>query len=744
MRQLALDQSSGALSFLRGPELSCLHDGILVRTSFSVVSSGTEGSKVTLASKPLWEKARERPDQVARVLESVRSEGVVATVQKVRERLAAPQPLGYSLSGIVTAVGDRCEGFHIGMLVACGGASACHAEMVSVPRNLAVPVPEGVPLEDACFATVASVALHGVRTGVVAIGDRALVIGLGLIGQLAARLCATAGAHVFGIDPRADRVQLALESGVERADTALDSSAARQVRDWSGGRGADVVLITAGGADNQPLILAGAAARDRARVVVVGAVGLDVPREAFYEKELSLVVSRSYGPGRYDAAFEEKGFAYPVGFIPWTERRNMEEILALLASGRLSLDGMRGVRVPFERAPEAYELLGGKAGRSPITAVLEYEGGLRSDGGDPASAAATGGDADVHQLVASTDRTTAPHAPSPAAHTPLPLEISFIGMGSFASSYLLPAVKSVEGVRLARVVTSTALKAETARSRGGFQSATTNADEAIGAPDAKIIFIATRHDSHARYAEAALKAGRAVFVEKPLALTSIELERISQVIRATHGRLMVGFNRRFAPATQWTLEALGPNRAGLRFLYRVNAGHLPENHWILDPEIGGGRLLGEGCHFLDLACFAAQSAPLEVHARALDHATGAAGPQSFRIEIAFANGATAGIEYLSGGDPSLPKERIEIHRSGTSVVIDDFRSVSAHRDGRRRTKRWGACDKGHRAEVRAFLEAVRSGAPTPIPEEESIRTTALTLAAARSIRESRPLRREEW
>ncbi len=743
MKQLSLDIGDGALSILDVPVVPCPLDGILVRTAFSVVSSGTEGSKVSLASKPLWEKARERPDQVARVLESVRSEGIVATAQKVRERLSAPQPLGYSLAGVVTAVGDRCEGFCVGMPVACGGESACHAEMVSVPRNLAVPVPEGVPLEDACFATVGSVALHGVRTGGVAIGDRVLIIGLGLIGQLALRLCAAAGAHVFGVDPRADRIQLALESGAESGETSLDRSTAQQIQDWSGGRGSDVVLITAGGADNQPLVLAGEAARDRARVVVVGAVGLDVPREAFYEKELSLVVSRSYGPGRYDAAFEEKGFAYPVGFVPWTERRNMEEILALLASGRLSLDGIRGVRVPFERAPEAYELLAGKAVPSPITAVLEYEGG-RSDGADPASAAATRGDADMHQLVATMDRTATPHAPSPAAHMPLPLEVSFIGMGSFATSYLLPAVKSVEGVRLSRVVTSTALKAETAKSRGGFQSAGTNAGEAIAAPDSKIIFIATRHDSHARYAEAALMAGRAVFVEKPLALSSIELDRIAQLIRATQGRLMVGFNRRFAPATQWALEALGPNRAGLRFLYRVNAGHLPENHWILDPEIGGGRLLGEGCHFLDLACFAAQSAPLEVHARALDHATSTSGPQSFRIEIAFANGATAGIEYLSGGDSSLGKERIEIHRSGTSVVIDDFRSVSAHRNGKRRTKRWGARDKGHRAEVRAFLEAVRSGAPTPIPEEESIRTTALTLAAARSVREGRPLRREEW
>ncbi len=723
MKQLVLDPSGGTLRVQDVPEARLGSDGILVRVVCSAISPGTERSKVALAEGSLLDKARERPDQVAKVLDAVRTEGLVATAQKVRERLSSPQPLGYSLAGTVIEVGEGCDEFRVGMRVACAGATACHAEIVAVPRNLAVPVPANVPLEDACFATIGSVALHGIRTAGVALGDRVLVIGLGLIGQLATRLCVAAGAHVFGVDPRRDRVELALESGAEAGDGSLDKSTAQQIVDWSDGRGADVVLITAGGADNEPLVLAGAAARDRAKVVVVGAVGLDVPRESFYEKELTLVVSRSYGPGRYDPSFEEKGMAYPIGFVPWTERRNMEEFLSLLATRRLTLEGLKGATIPFERAPEGYALLSGEDGPSPISVVLEYEPGARLESNGSA---------------ASADLTI-----PPAAFTPRPTQVSFLGLGNFASAHLLPVVRAVPGATLEHVVTSTPLKAETARKRSGFRVAGTSAEPALADPRTEIVFIATRHDSHARYAEAALRAHKAVFVEKPLALTSAELDRVATTIRATQGRLMVGFNRRFAPATRWALEALGSNRDQLRILMRINAGALPHNHWLLDAETGGGRLLGEGCHFIDLACFLAGSAPATVETHALDAPHNDAGHQSFRIEITFENGATAGIDYLSNGDVSLPKERIEIHRSGTSIVIDDFRSASLHRAGRRRTKKWGARDKGHRAEVKAFLDAVRTGAPTPIPEEESILSTALTLAAARSIREARPLTREE-
>jgi predicted dehydrogenase/threonine dehydrogenase-like Zn-dependent dehydrogenase len=740
VKQLGLDPGTGVIELCETPMPARRPDAIIVRSAFSLISSGTELSKLDLAKKSLLDKARERPDQVAKVLDAVRTDGLVATALKVRERLATPQPLGYSLAGTILEVGEGCDEFHVGMRVACGGASAAHAEIVSIPRNLAVPIPEGVALRDACFATVGSVALHGLRTANVALGDRVLVIGLGLIGQLTVRLCVAAGAHVFGVDPRSDRLALALQSGACAGDSALDGATALQVFDWSAGRGADVVLITAGGADNQPLVVAGAAARDRARVVVVGAVDLDVPRESFYEKELSLVVSRSYGPGRYDPSFEEKGMTYPVGFVPWTERRNMEELLNLLASERLSLSGLNDLSVPFERAPEGYDLLAGKDGPSPVSVVLEYEP-------DPDVGRANAAELEILAGTRNGAGLGVTTADSPSTFTPRSPQVSFIGLGNFASSHLLPAVRRATDATLEHVVTATPLKAETARRRAGFRAAGTSAADAIDDPQTEVVFIATRHDSHARYAELALRANKAVFVEKPLALNATELDRVATVIRATQGRLMVGFNRRFAPATRWALEQLGANseaRAGLRFLCRVNAGALPHHHWLLDPDTGGGRLLGEGCHFIDLACFVAGAAPSRIHASALDSPHLDAGHQSFRIEIEFTNGATAGIDYLAGGDASLPKERIEIHRSGTSIVIDDFRSASVHRAGRRRTKTWASRDKGHNAEVRAFLDAVRTGARTPIPEEESFLSTALTLAAARSIREARPLERKEW
>jgi predicted dehydrogenase len=322
--------------------------------------------------------------------------------------------------------------------------------------------------------------------------------------------------------------------------------------------------------------------------------------------------------------------------------------------------------------------------------------------------------------------------------------VSVVGVGNFATATLLPAIRSVPGVALTRAIASTPLRAEAVRNRWGFTSAGAAAAEAWSSPESDVVFIATRHDTHARLTEDALRAGRAVFVEKPLALNPLELEAVETVLRATAGRLMVGFNRRFAPSLDLALRALGPNRAGLRFLARVNAGALPPSHWLLDPEIGGGRLLGEVCHFLDLACFVAKSPPVEVHAHALDTSAHLNGPQSYRVEIAFENGATAGIDYLAGGDVSLPKERFEIHHSGVSIVLDDFRTLSIHRGGSRQVRRWASRDKGHAAEIRAFLDAVRTGGPTPIPEEESLTSTALTLAAARSLRERRALERGTW
>ena len=728
MRQISLNQDNGAVTVVEAAKPSPSAHEAIVRTSYSVVSSGTELSKVQVGAMPLWEKARTRPDQVAKVLETARNEGPVAAMNKVRERLSTPQPLGYSLAGVVEAVGAACTAFRVGDRVACGGRTANHAEYAVAPVNLSVPVPDDVGLRDAAFATVGAIAMHGLRTGGVAIGDRVLVIGLGLLGQIATRLAVAAGAHVFGVDPREDRAQLAVDSGADAAQTSLDLATARAVFAWSRGRGADVVVIAAGGADNSPLVLAGEAARDRAKVVVVGAIDLKIPREPYYHKELSLVVSRSYGPGRYDPEFEEKGFAYPPGYVPWTERRNMEEILAQIACGRLSTEGLVGLTLPFDRAPEGYEILAGESGPAPISLLLEYAPGSSSLSRGPREAAV---------------RAPAPVRVAARAFEPRGLRVSVVGVGNFATTTLLPAISAVPGSSLVRAVATSPLKAEAVKSRWKFHGATTDPHDVLTDTEADIVAIATRHDTHAAFADAALRANRAVFVEKPLAITAEELEKVATTIRATQGRLMVGFNRRFAPATAWALERLGADRGGIRFLCRINAGPLPSEHWLLDPDIGGGRLLGEACHFVDLACHVVGSDPIEVLGRDRDAGIGKT-PQDFAVEIAFANGSTATIEYLSSGDPSLAKERFEIHRQGVSIVIEDFKKAECYRSGKVTRARWATRDKGHRAEIRAFLDAVRTGGPTPIPEEESIRSTTLTLAAARSIREGRPLRSEEW
>jgi polar amino acid transport system substrate-binding protein len=560
--------------------------------------------------------------------------------------------------------------------------------------------------------------------GEVSIGDRVLVIGLGLMGQLATRLCLAAGARVFGVDPDRSRADLALEWGVERADSSLDRSTVLQILDWSRGRGADVILITAGGADSRPLVLAGDAARDRAKVVVVGAVGLDVPRESFYEKELSLVVSRSYGPGRYDAEFEEKGYAYPPGFVPWTERRNMEEVLDLIAGGRLPLDGLRGAIVPLERAPEAYDLIRSEA--PPISIVLEY-GPITERAPEPRAPVSSSAPTRAPSLrLISHARSVSPSWAWEISHPRICFRLKQLA-------------ESLE-----HVVTLSPLKAEHARKRSGFRSSTTDGRAAIEDARTEIVFVATRHDTHARWVEAALLATQGGLRRKARwrspRETTIESRPSEGHPGTAHGGLQSAVRAGHCLGTPSAgIEPLRTSRHAPRQCGSASGAPLA-------PRSRDGRWpsTGRGVPFIDYACFIAGAAPHSIEARALD-AIGEHGHQSFHIEIAFANGATAGIDYLCGGDASLAKERIEIHRSGLSIVIDDFRSASLHRGGRRvATKGWRGHGKGHTAEVKAFLEAVRSGGRTPIPEEDSLRSTALTLAAAMSLREGRAIDHNEW
>ncbi len=597
-------------------------------------------------------------------------------------------------------VGEGVDGIAPGDRVACGGEGANHAEILAVPRNLVAPVPEGVAFEDAAYATVGAVALHGVRQAEVGLGDTVGVIGLGLVGQLAARLLAAAGCRVVGIDLDQAAVELVrpvATMALNRADASLEASA----RATSNGIGLDAMLLCASSASSDPLELAVQLARDRGRIVVVGETRIDVDRAPLYEKELELRMSRSYGPGRYDREYEEHGRDLPPGYVRWTEQRNMQAFLDLVAAGRIRPSELTTHRFPIDDAADAYRVVAHPSdGERAFGVLLTYDE-------QPA-------------------QSVAPAAPrAPRTMSP---GVAVVGAGAFARSTLIPALRD-EGARLVAVASSRGLGAADVASRFGFERAGSFdeilADDGIGA-----VVIATRHASHASLAAAALRAGKAVFVEKPLALTWEQLTEVEGAITAD-STLMVGFNRRFAPLVE-RLRAELPEVGDLVLLMRVNAGPLPDEHWLHDPADGGGRLLGEGCHFVDLLAHLAGSPAVSGHAVAV--------PQpgrpiqcsdSFTAHVRF-QGAVGTLVYSGGGDTKLPKERLEALGGGAAAVLDDFRVLTVHRGGKRRE--WKSSrDKGHRAEIRHFLAAV-AGEADPLPTRPYLDSTRLTLTLADSLR----------
>jgi len=710
MRQVVQNYRTGKLSVEDVPAPALRPGGLLIRTSCSAVSAGTERSKVELARKNLIAKAMARPDQVRKVIDTVRREGLAATYHKVLNKLDSLSPLGYSTAGRVVAVGPGCERFTVGDHVACAGAGhANHAEVVWAPGNLCAPIPEGVDLAEAAFACIGAIALHGVRQAEVRLGEVVAVIGLGVLGQLTVQLLKASGCRVIGIDVDPWKVQVASKSGADLALARADDVVA-QVSAISRGRGADAVIITAAAQTNDPFVLAGELARDRAHIVLVGAVPIEVPRSPYYEKELDVRLSRSYGPGRYDPIYEEKGLDYPIGYVRWTENRNMEAFLGAIASKQISLAPLITHRFSLAEAESAYDLVAGVVDEPYLGIVLTY---------------------------ASAPAEEAPQAPEPiltagADRKVRSANIGFIGAGGFAGGTLIPILRSIPGVSLAKVCTAGGLSARDTAIRHQFAYSVSEPDEVLDDPMINVVVIATRHDSHAELVGRALERGKTVFVEKPLALSREQLGAVMQIARR-RPMLMVGFNRRFSPHAERVRRAVAGCAGGLVINIRVSAGPIADDSWIHDPDVGGGRLLGEGCHFVDLAQYLAGSAPRRVHAAAL----GSADPASrlrdnFTIAIEFANGSLATILYTSKGDPALGKERIEVFRGGTSAVIDDFHTTTIMRGGRAerfRTKQ----DKGHREELTRFVGMATQGSPSPIPLEELEQSTLATIAAFESL-----------
>lgn len=707
MNQLTQNLKSGKMELLETPFPAMTDGKVLVRTYYSLISAGTEGGKVKTARSSLINKAKQKPEQVRQVIDTLKSEGLQSTYQKVMNKLDAPAPLGYSCAGEVIDVGRNVRGFQVGDLVACGGAEAAHAELAAVPENLCVKVPKGVKLEHAAFTTVASIALQGIRQADLRVGESCAVIGLGLIGQLTVQILKVSGAKVAGIDIDPDMVALAKKSGadvwLERHGEGLEE----EIAELSGGFGVDAVIITAGTSSLDPVELAGRLCRKKGKVVIVGAVPTGFSRPNYYKKELDLRMSSSYGPGRYDDDYEQKGVDYPIGYVRWTENRNMQAFLDLVKAGKLNIDLLITHRFDFKDALDAYELILKKS--EPVAGIL-----LKYD----------------------TDKKLAPfvevHQPKVSGKALQP-QVGFIGAGSFAQKFLLPNAKKYS--RMVAVATAVGHETRNAADKYGFQFASGEAEDVIHHQDVNTVFIATRHDSHADYVLKCLNAGKNVFVEKPLCMTEDELEQIKAEYEKKRVHLMVGFNRRFAPLLDKVMQKLHKNTLKATN-YRINVGKIPADHWTQDPDVGGGRIVGEVCHFVDLCMYISGSKPVLVHASAMDTAQNL--NDTLVVNLKFENGSVATISYFANGSKKLEKEYLEIYSNGMTAVLHDFKRLEFYGNKKEVTK--STQDKGHAEEVKQFLKAVEKGLPTPIPFEDVYLSSLIPFKILESIRSGKAIR----
>jgi predicted dehydrogenase/threonine dehydrogenase-like Zn-dependent dehydrogenase len=728
VKQVVQNYKSGELAVLDVPVPGCKPGGVLVRSAYSLISTGTELMKVSEAGMSMLGKARSRPDQVAKVMQSVATNGVPATYRKVMGKLDSYTPLGYSLCGVVEQVGAGIDDVKVGDLVACAGNEhALHAELNWVPKNLYAPVPDGLAPRHAAFGTVGSIAMQGVRQGEPQLGEVALVIGLGLIGQLVVQLLTAAGVRVVGADPDPTRCELAERLGAAACGDPASPAVEAAVAELTDGHGVDQVFLAAGGGSNQPVELAARLARDRGRVVDIGKCRLDLPWNAYYEKELDVRFSRSYGPGRYDPSYELEGRDYPIGYVRWTERRNLACFLDLLARGRVDVEPLVSHIADFDDAVETYQSL--KDGDLKAVAVLfRY----------PEQAEEQRESAAPEVSVPEVRRTGTTVAPARSAKAPV--RLAFVGAGNYATSMLLPHLARREGVELSTVVTTTALSAANAQRKFGFAGATTDLDAVLGDKSIDAVFVVTRHSSHAELTRQALLAGKTVFVEKPLALTEDELAGVLAAVEESgNDRLQVGFNRRFAPLLQEAKNRFGTRTGPANLRYLVNAGKLQHGSWYLQQGAEGSRFAGEGGHFIDTASWLLDADPVSVYA------TAAPGNEDLQVVLRYPDGSTATISYVTTGAPGFPKETLDLVADGKVLRLDDFVKASLYFDGRAGGKKWvssrlpKARDKGQNAELAAFVKAVRTGGPMPVPLESLVATTSATLAVQAGLAGGMPV-----
>ena len=699
MEQLIQSLKDGAMQLMEVPFPALQSGQLLIRNHYSVISPGTEGKTVKDARLSYIGKAKARKEEVKKVITSAQTFGLMKTYKMVMNKLEAYSPLGYSCAGEVIAIADDVSGYNIGDYVACGGNTAGHSELVCVPANLCVKVSKKTPLKEAAFTTIGAIALQGIRQSELKLGESCLVIGLGIIGQLSLQLLHAAGVKCIGIDIDENQVQLAKKQNHPLVFNRNHSGLEELIVEETGGFGVDAVLITASTSSSDPVELAGRVSRKKGKVIIVGAVPTGFSRQNYFKKELDLRMSSSYGPGRYESAYEEKGLDYPIGYVRWTENRNMQAFADLIGNHKIDLNPIISHEFDFEDAAAAYQLIVDK--KEVIGGiVLKYD---------------TGKELKREVIL------------NKKAVSDKQVNIGLVGAGSFAQIFLLPALKGK--VEFIGVATARPTNSRYIADKYGFGFCAQDASELIRNTQLNTVFIATRHNTHAKYVIEALHADKNVFVEKPLCLNEAELEEIKEAHQKSKGILMIGFNRRFAPFTAKVKKFIG-NDLPVSINYRINAGQLSADHWVHDPEIGGGRIIGEACHFIDLAQHISGSAIDSVAASAvrtsenlLDNVT---------INLSMKNGSIANISYFSNGSKKIAKEYLEVFGAGKTAIIDDFKKLTLA-DSKVQTFK-SEQDKGYVAEVSAFAEAVVQGKEAPIPSDELFLSTLASFKVIESVK----------
>ncbi len=713
MKQLLQNLRTGEAKVAEVPVPAVQPGRILVRTAASLISAGTERALAELGRKGLLGKARERPELIGKVWEKVKTDGIAQALEGVRDKLEQSHAVGYSAAGIVIETAGDVTDFHAGDRVACAGTDyASHAEVISVPRNLCVRLPEEVSFEAGAFGTLGAIALQGVRLAEPTLGESVVVIGLGLVGQLTVQLLKANGCFVFGVDVDEERIQLARASGADGGCVPADALA--KVLRWSKGRGADACIIAAATSANEPIELAGEISRLKGRVVAVGMVGMNVPRDIYYQRELTLRVSMSYGPGRNDPNYEERGHDYPLPYVRWTEGRNIEAFLDLLAAKRIDVNPLITHRFPIDDATSAYQLISGNSDEKYLAVLLAYDT-----------------EREVSRRI---ENQQALKKETSAGRVGLGrVSLGLIGAGSYASKVLLPNFKAA-GFEFSAIASASGVSARDVGTKFGFGRFLSDAQSVIDDAQSNLIVISTRHDSHAELTRLALASGKHVFVEKPLALNDAELDNVIEAAADAKGHLMVGYNRRFSPLALKAKEFFGDQRPPLSIVYRVNAGRVPRAHWTQDPREGGGRIVGEVCHFIDLMQFLTGALPASVFAEAVGSGGEGISEDSVFITLQFDDGSNGVIAYLAEGDRSLPKEHIEIFGEGKTFVIEDFQKGIAHAGGRRKVDELRRGDKGQALQARTIQAVAAAEMTAPISLAELEATSRATFRIRDSLR----------